>query len=132
MRLTCAISTFEQTIDYVVTRDYIREMKTKKVTYKSKSVEPAVLREAADSTLGRVVTVRDAKAHLSALLDWVAAGNELTITSNGVPKAKLVRATAKDSRKVFQGMGDYLSKQPIHHGMTADEAVNLDRDARGW
>jgi hypothetical protein len=29
-------------------------------------------------------------------------------------------------------MGDYLMKQPIHRGMSAEEAVNLDRDARGW
>jgi hypothetical protein len=29
-------------------------------------------------------------------------------------------------------MGDYLMKQPIHRGMSADEAVSLDRDARGW
>src|SRR6185503_11222411 len=108
-------------------------MKAKKAMYKlSKAAEPAVLREAADATLGRVVTVRDAKAHLSALLDWVALGNELTITSDGVPKAKLVRAEQTEPRKVFRGMGDYLSKQPMHHGMTADEAVNLDRDARGW
>ncbi|MBI3876111.1 MAG: type II toxin-antitoxin system prevent-host-death family antitoxin, partial [Verrucomicrobia bacterium] len=65
-------------------------MKTKKpVTYKiSKSAEPSVLRESADATWGRIVTVRDAKAHLSALLEWVATGHELTITSDGQPKAR--------------------------------------------
>jgi prevent-host-death family protein len=108
-------------------------MKPKKVTYKSaRTTEPAVLRETADSRLGRIVTVRDAKAHLSALLEWVAQGNELTITSDGVPKAKLVRVEPAKPRKVFQGMGDYLMKQPIHYGMTADEAINEDRDSRGW
>jgi prevent-host-death family protein len=108
-------------------------MKPKKVSYKSsKAEEPAVLRDTADATPGRVVTVRDAKAHLSALLDWVAMGNELTITSDGVPKAKLVRAEPAKPRKVFEGMGDYLMKQPIHYGMTADEAINEDRDSRGW
>ena len=102
-------------------------MKEKKpITHKlSKKSEPAVLRDAAVAEWGRVVTVRDAKAHLSALLEWVASGHELTITSDGEPKARLVAATAKP-RKVFQGMGDYLSKQPIHRG-SAEEAVDWTR-----
>ncbi len=91
-----------------------------------------MLRDAAVADWGRIVTVRDAKAHLSALLEWVASGHELTITSDGKPKAKLVSATMMKPRRVFQGMGDYLSKQPIHRGLSADEAVNQDRDARGW
>jgi antitoxin (DNA-binding transcriptional repressor) of toxin-antitoxin stability system len=62
----------------------------------------------------------------------VAAGQEITITSDGKPKAKLVKAETREHGKVFQGMGDYLMKQPIHRGMSADEAVSLDRDARGW
>jgi prevent-host-death family protein len=78
------------------------------------------------------VTVRDAKAHLSALLEWVAQGHELTITSDGHPKAKLVKAASAMPRKVFNGMGKYLSRQRIHRGLSADESVNLDRDARGW
>jgi prevent-host-death family protein len=108
-------------------------MKAKKVAYKTvKRSEPAVLRDAVVAEWGRVVTVRDAKAHLSALLEWVAAGHELTITSDGQPKARLVSATAAKPRKVFQGMGDYLSKQPVHRGMSAEDAVNIDRAARGW
>lgn len=119
--------------DYVVTRDYIKPMKEKKsIAYKtSRLSEPAVLRDAPNGT-GRTVTVRDAKAHLSALLEWVAAGNELLITSDGKPKAKLVSADSPKPRKVFQGMGNYLMKQPIHRGLSADEAVRQDRDARGW
>ena len=105
----------------------------KRGTYKSsKTSEPAVLRESAVAEWGRVVTVRDAKAHLSALLEWVAGGHELTITSDGQPKARLVSVGAAKPRKVFTGMGDYLMKQPIHRGMSAEDAVNLDRDARGW
>jgi len=103
----------------------------KKITYKlAKKCEPAVLRESAVTSLGRVVTVRDAKAHLSALLEWVAAGHELTITSDGQPKARLVSARASTPRKVFAGMGDYLLKQPIHRGPTADEIIRAERDAR--
>jgi prevent-host-death family protein len=56
--------------------------------------ELAVLRDSAVAEWGRIVTVRDAKAHLSALLEGVAAGHELTITSDGQPKAKLVSVTA--------------------------------------
>jgi len=87
-------------------------MKEKKtVSYKSsKTSEPAVLRDAAVAEWGRIVSVRDAKAHLSALLEWVSAGHELTIT----------------------GMGDYLMKQPIHGGPSAEEVVREDRDGRGW
>lgn len=109
-------------------------MKAKtKVAYKlSKVAEPAVLRDAAVAEWGRIVSVRDAKAHLSALLEWVAAGHELTITSDGQPKARLVSATAARPRKVFQGMGDFLLKQPIHGGPSAEEIVREDRDSRGW
>ena len=112
-------------------------MKEKTVTYKSSKIsEPMVLRDSAamglESALGRVVSVRDAKAHLSALLEWVAGGHELTITSDGLPKARLVSVEEAKPRKIFQGMGEYLSKQRIHRGLSADEAVNQDRDARGW
>ena len=107
-------------------------MKEKKtITYKSiKRSEPAVLRDAAVADWGRIVTVRDAKAHLSALLEWVAAGHELTITSDGQPKARLVSAAATKSRKVFMGMGDYLMKQPVHGGPSADEIIRAERDSR--
>ncbi len=44
----------------------------------------------------RSISVRSAKAHLSALLELVASGTEVTITSDGKPKAKLVSvASAK-------------------------------------
>ena len=108
-------------------------MKAKKVTHKlSKFVEPSFLKDAPGIESGRAVSIRDAKAHLSALLEWVALGNEVTITSDGVPKAKIVRTEGAKPRKVFQGLDDYLMRQPIHSGMTADEAINEDRDSRGW
>ena len=82
--------------------------------------------------VGLAIPVRAAKAKFSALLELVAAGQEVTVTSDGKPKAKLVKAEPVKPGKVFTGMGDYLMKQPVHRGMTADEAVNLDRNARGW
>jgi prevent-host-death family protein len=108
-------------------------MRTKTIKYPSAKSGPMVLKEVAVAPgIGEVISVRSAKAHLSALLDLVASGHEITITSDGKPKAKLVRATETKPRKVFQGMGDYLLKQPIHRGLSADEAVRQDRDARGW
>ena len=80
--------------------------------------------------IGDVISVRSAKAHLSALLDLVAGGQEITITSDGKPKARLVSAAETKPRQVFQGMGDYLMKQPIHGGPTADEIIRAERDSR--
>lgn len=97
-----------------------------------KRKSPSVLRRAEVPEWGRTVTVRDAKTHLSALLEWVASGHDLTITSGGKPKARLVRASDARTRKLFQGMGDYLSKQPIHRTLSADDAINADRDGHGW
>ncbi|HEY2082674.1 MAG TPA: type II toxin-antitoxin system prevent-host-death family antitoxin [Verrucomicrobiae bacterium] len=82
--------------------------------------------------IGITIPVRAAKAKLSALLELVARGQEVTITSDGQPKAVLSPVKPQRTRKVFTGMGDYLMKQRMHTGMTADEAVNQDRDARGW
>jgi prevent-host-death family protein len=108
-------------------------MKAKTLKYPPHKPEPAVLKEIAIAPgIGEVISVRSAKAHLSALLELVAGGQEITITSDGKPKAKLVKAETRERGKVFQGMGDYLMKQPIHRGLSADEAVRQDRDARGW
>ena len=82
--------------------------------------------------IGLTIPVRAAKAKLSALLDMVAAGQEVTITSDGRPKARLVKVESRKRSKVFQGMGEYLMKQPIHRGLSAEEAINMDRDGRGW
>jgi len=118
-------------VDNVVSCDYIKHMKEKTISYKkTKREEPMVLRDAAVADWGRVVSVRDAKAHLSALLEWVASGHELTITSDGLPKARLVSAALPKAHKVFQGMGDYLLKQPVHGGPSADEIIRAERDSR--
>lgn len=117
----------------VVTRDYIAAMKTKKpVTYKlSKASEPMVLRDAvALPDIGLTFPVRIAKAKLSALLELVASGQDVVITSDGLPKARLVSVEPRHRGKVFRGMGDYLLSQPIHGGPTADEIIRAERDSR--
>jgi prevent-host-death family protein len=88
----------------------------------------AVLHQGPAATL---VTLRDAKSHLSALIEWVSEGREITITSEGKPKARLVPPSETLGRKVFRGMGKFLRDQPIHGGPTADELIREDRDSRG-
>jgi prevent-host-death family protein len=106
-------------------------MKTKGIKYPSAQSEPMALKEVAVAPgIGEIISVRSAKAHLSALLDLVAGGHEITITSNGKPKARLVSAAPAKPRKVFQGMGDYLLKQPIHGGPPAEEIIRAERDSR--
>ena len=105
-------------------------MKTKslKQTTKQPATAAAVLNDAVTmADLGITFPVRIAKAKLSALLELVATGQEVVITSDGEPKARLVAIKQRERGKVFTGMGDFLLKQPIHRGMTADEAVNWTR-----
>jgi len=110
-------------------------MKEKKITkYPPIKSEPLVMREvAAMPGIGPVITVRAAKAHLSALLELVAGGQEITITSDGRPKAVLSPASRREKRKVFTGTWEHLKKMPPWRGgPTADEIIREDRDARGW
>lgn len=83
--------------------------------------------------LGEVIGVRSAKAHLSGLLDWVASGHEVTITSGGEPKARIVPFSKGRHRVPFQGSEDHLRTMPSWKGgPTADEIIRADRDGRGW
>ena len=119
--------------DNVVTGDYSHTVKTKTTKYTITKTEPMVLREAAVATgFGEIINVRSAKTHLSALLELVAGGREITITSDGKPKAKLIPVIEAQGRKTFQGMGDFLLRQPIHGGPSAEEIIREDRDSRGW
>ena len=105
---------------------------TTKTTLKDQESKPQVmeLRETvALPGVGLTISVRAAKAKLSALLELVAGGQEVTITSDGKPKAVLSPVGRQKGPKVFQGMGDYLMSQPIHAG-DATETVREDRDGR--
>lgn len=82
---------------------------------------------------GLTVPVRAARARLSALLEMVAAGREVTITSDGKPKAVLAPVTAHRGRKVFTGTIQALHKLPMQtEGPYAEEIIRADRDGRGW
>ena len=83
--------------------------------------------------VGLSIPVRAAKAKLSALLELVAGGQEVTITSDGKPKAILSPVNKRAARKVFKGMGGHLKSMPTQtEGPFADEIVRADRDGRGW
>lgn len=83
--------------------------------------------------VGLSIPVRAAKAKLSALLEMVAGGQEVTITSDGVPKAVLSPVEKKRQQKVFTGTMEHLKKMPMQtEGPFADEIIRADRDGRGW
>ena len=108
---------------------------TSPVTYTSSDgSEPAVLSEVATVVgIGPVISVRSAKAHLSALLEWVAGGREITITSDGKPKAVLSPVSKHKSRNVFTGTREHLKTMPPWRGgPTAEDLIRADRDGRGW
>jgi prevent-host-death family protein len=93
-----------------------------------------VLNDATDLPgVGLSIPVRVAKAKLSALLELVAGGQEVTITSGGKPKAVLSPLGSRKARKVFTGTWEHLKKMPPWRGgPTADEIIREDRDGRGW
>jgi prevent-host-death family protein len=109
-------------------------MKEKKITkYPTRETTPMVLKEVAVAPgIGEIINVRSAKAHLSALLELVSGGREITITSDGKPKAKLISVKRAEGAKVFQGMGEFLARQPVHGGPAAELVIREDRDSRGW
>lgn len=111
-------------------------MKTKRVETKFPQHQPSALEMKETITLpgvGLSIPVRAAKAKLSALLELVAGGTQVTITSDGKPKAVLSPVTTKPARKVFTGMGEHLKSMPVQtEGPFADEIIRADRDGRGW
>ena len=83
--------------------------------------------------IGEAISVRAAKAHLSGLLEEVAQGREVVITSGGKPKARLVPMEAGAQRVPFTGTREHLETMPKWRGgLTAEEVVREDRDGRGW
>jgi prevent-host-death family protein len=95
---------------------------------------PLELREAVVLPgVGLSIPVRAAKAKLSALLDLVAGGQEVTITSDGKPKAVLLPVARHKPRKVFTGTWEHLKEMPVQtEGPFAEEIIRADRDGRGW
>jgi prevent-host-death family protein len=110
----------------------MKEKRPTKWPAASKSSQTSLKETAIAPEIGITIPVRAAKAKLSALLDLVAGGHTVTITSDGQPKAILSPVTARHGRVVFHGMGDFLLAQPVHGGPSAEEVIRADRDSRGW
>lgn len=77
-----------------------------------------------------VVNVLAAKDQLSSLLEQAALGNEVVITSDGQPKAKLV--PVRPRRQPFRVNWELLRALPLlkRGAPTAEELVREDRDGR--
>ncbi|HWN96284.1 MAG TPA: type II toxin-antitoxin system prevent-host-death family antitoxin [Methylomirabilota bacterium] len=109
--------------------------KSKVLTYgnMADATAPLLLKDAVALPGGDLsFPVRVAKAKLSALLELVAGGQEITITSDGLPKAVLSPVQARP-RKVFTGTWEHLKKMPVQtEGPFADEIIRADRDGRDW
>ena len=135
MKMKPAVKYRKKDLRDVTTRDYIGGMKETEAMImrgNDDATMSSVVREFSEMPgVGHTISVRAAKAHLSGLLDEVAAGREVVITSDGVPKARLVPMTERP-RKVFTGTREHLKKMPPWRGgPTADELIREDRDARG-
>jgi prevent-host-death family protein len=76
---------------------------------------------------GMVTNVRNAKARLSELIERAADGEEVVITSNGKPRARLlaVASAAKPYRVNRRLLGG-----GVRRGRPAEQLVRDDRDGR--
>ena len=59
----------------------------------------------------RQAGIREARQNLSALIDEVRKGHEITITDRGTPVARLVPPRAPESQP-FRGRGDFRRRMP--------------------
>lgn len=76
---------------------------------------PGMVEEAAAEILRRrdTVSVREAKDRISSLLARAAAGEEIVITSDGEPKAMLVRYRAIVGGKPWQSLAALRATMPM-------------------
>jgi prevent-host-death family protein len=105
--------------------------KRKTFNYPPARAEAMALNESAPALeeAEMVVNVRAAKDQLSSLLEQAARGNEVIITSDGLPKAKLVPVRAR--RQPFRVNWDLLRSMPlVTTGPTTEQLVREDRDGR--
>ena len=76
-----------------------------------------------------IINVRAAKDQLSSLLEQAASGHEVIITSDGMPKAKLI--PVKPARKPFRVDWALLrSIKPKKGAKSVEEIVREERDGR--
>jgi prevent-host-death family protein len=80
--------------------------------------------------LGVTIPIRAAKAKLSALLEFVASGTPVTITSHGQAKAVLSPVDYNSEKLVgFEPAWDLLKAAPMQtEGPFAEDIIREDRD----
>lgn len=71
-------------------------------------------------------TVVDAKAHFSALLSSVAAGEEIVVTRRGLPVARIVPPANVETFDLC-ALRAYVEAAPGTAGMTVEEMRDTDR-----
>jgi len=76
--------------------------------------EPSLLRRRVE------VSVREAKDQLSSLLQRAEAGEEIVITSDGEPKAMLVRHRPIVGGKPWQSLAAFRATMPVTPDSTPD------------
>ena len=106
-------------------------MKRKTFKHPPTRAEAMVLSETAPALeeVGMVVNVRAAKDQFSSLLEQASRGNEVIITSDGIPKAKLVPVRSR--RQPFRVDWELLRSMPFVPGTpSAEQLVREDRDGR--
>lgn len=95
---------------------------------KSKMVGVAEAGAAYDVVAPRGVSVRVAKDQLSGLLERAAHGEEIVITSDGVPKAVLVRYRPRLQSKPFTPDTNWLRAMPLLADSTSE--IRAERDSQ--
>ena len=78
-------------------------------------------------TSSMVTNVRGAKARLSELLDRAARGEEIVITSDGKPKARLI--AIETGAQPYRVHRDLLRSAPKLRARPAEELIREDRDS---
>jgi prevent-host-death family protein len=77
----------------------------------------------------RIITLADAKARLSAVLDDVANGQEVLITRRGQAVARIVPERARRGRSAtawVQGLRSFVERQPRSDSASVAEMRNAD------
>ena len=80
-------------------------------------------------TLHATVTVREARARFSEILDAVSQGEEFVVTSHGEPKAKIIAPPASTAPLSIDLK--WLKSMPVSRPhVTSDVLIRHDRDTR--
>jgi len=78
----------------------------------------------------RIITLADAKAHLSAVLDDVAAGQQVVVTRRGRPVARIIAEPAPRKRAAsawVEGLRCFVEAQPKAGGSSVADMRDSER-----